>query len=81
VPIRRYVEEGAFDPELVKAMSAAFIEARKAIEVSNQSNIAHETIAAKIVELARSGETDPVVLREMALSELGVEPASQRSRD
>jgi hypothetical protein len=29
-------------------------------------------VATKVIELARGGETDPVVLREMVLSEFGL---------
>jgi len=44
----------------------------KAIDVSGGSDISKETIATKIIELARGGEADPIVLREMALSEFGL---------
>jgi hypothetical protein len=53
-------------------MAAAFEDVRKTMEASGRSDVAQETIAAKIIELARTGETDPVVLREMALSEFGL---------
>ena len=72
MPIRSYIKEGAFGPEIVSAMAAAFEDVRKTMEASGRSDVAQETIAAKIIELARTGETDPVVLREMALSEFGL---------
>ena len=72
MPIRSYVQEGAFGPEMVAAMGAAFQDVCKTMEASGRSDLARETIAAKIIELARTGEADPVVLREMALSEFGL---------
>jgi hypothetical protein len=72
VPIRSYIKEGAFGPEVVAAMAAAFEDVCKTVEASGRSDLARETIAIKIIELARAGEADPVVLREMALSEFGL---------
>ena len=72
MPIRPYIKEGAFGPEAVSAMATAFEGACAALKASARSDIAKETIAAKIIELARGGEIDPIVLREMALSEFGV---------
>jgi hypothetical protein len=77
VPIRSYVKEGAFGPEMVAAMGAAFQDVCKTIEASGRSELTRETIAAKIIELARTGEADPVVLREMTLSEFGLSRLSK----
>jgi hypothetical protein len=77
VPIRPYLKEGAFGPEAVSAMSAAFQDVCQALEAAGRSDLAKGTIAAKIIDLARSGETDAVVLREMALSEFGVSDLSK----
>jgi hypothetical protein len=72
VPIRPYLKEGAFGPEVVDAMATAFSDLCKTLEASGRSDLSKELIATKIIELARAGETDPVVLREMASSELGI---------
>jgi hypothetical protein len=72
VPIRPYLKEGAFGPDVVSAMAVAFEDVRKALANSGRSDITKETIAAKVIELARGGEIDPVVLREMVLSEFGL---------
>jgi hypothetical protein len=72
VPIRSYIKEGAFGPEMVAAMAAAFQDVCETMEASGRSDLEQEAIAAKIIELARAGEADPVVLREMALSEFGL---------
>jgi hypothetical protein len=76
VPIRPYIREGAFPPDVVSAMGIALEETCKALAKAGQANVTRETIASKILELARGGETDPVVLREMVLSEFGLSPPS-----
>ena len=53
MPIRPFINDGAFGPEVISVMAAAFEEVCKAIDVSGRSDIAKETIANKIIELAR----------------------------
>jgi hypothetical protein len=53
-------------------MATAFEDVWKALATSDRSDITKETVATKVIELARGGETDPVVLREMVLSEFGL---------
>ena len=77
MPIRPFIKDGAFGPDVISVMAAAFEDVCKAIDVSGRSDIAKETIATKIIELARGGEADPVVLREMALSEFGLSGLSK----
>jgi hypothetical protein len=72
VPIRPFIKDGAFGPDVISVMAKAFEDVCKAIDVSDHPDITKETIATKIIELARGGETDPIVLREMALSEFGL---------
>jgi hypothetical protein len=58
-------------------MAAAFDDACKALAASGGSTVTKETLATKIIELARGGEIDPVVLRKMVLSEFGLSPLSK----
>ena len=77
VPIRPYLKEGAFGPETVSAMGRAFEDVCQKLESAGRSDFSKETIASKIIELARGGEADPVVLREMALMEFGLSGLSK----
>jgi hypothetical protein len=79
VPIRPYLKEGAFGPDVISVMATAFEDVCKALAASGRSDITKETVAIKVIELARSGETDPVVLREMVLSEFGLSRLSKGS--
>ena len=72
VPIRPFLKDAVFGPEVISGMSTAFEDVCKALEVSGRSDVTKEMIATKIIELARSGETDPIILREKSLSKLGL---------
>jgi len=73
-----YLKEGAFDPEVISAMASAFDDMCKALDAGGRSDLTKEAIAAKIIDLARAGETDSVVLYEMALSEFGLSALSEK---
>ena len=70
--ISAYLKEGAYGPEAIAAMAAAFDDVCKAVEAAGRSDVTRDTLALKIIDLARNGESDAVVLREMALTELGL---------
>jgi hypothetical protein len=59
------------------AMGRAFQEACDLVERSERAEMSREVLASKIIDLARGGETDPVVLPEMVLSELGLSRAQE----
>jgi hypothetical protein len=73
-----YLKEGAFDPEVISAMAAAFDDVCKALDAAGRSDVTKDTIAAKIIDLARAGECDSLVLYEMALSEFGLSDLSEK---
>ena len=57
----------AFDPEATRAMSTAFDDVCRALKVDDAH--ARESIAMRIIDLARRGERDPVRLRDRVLKE------------
>ena len=59
-----------FGPEATCAMSVAFDEACRALNVSYTANGAREAIAIRIIELARRGECDPDRLRARVITEV-----------
>lgn len=79
MPIKPFIKDGAFGPDVISVMAAAFDDVCKTLEEKRRADVAKETIATKIIELARGGETDPIVLREMTLSELGLSDLSKKS--
>jgi hypothetical protein len=69
MPIRKYLE-ASITPEVARAMSEAFDLACRAAKERGLKNISNQAVAAKICELANSGETDPEQIAEMALAEI-----------
>jgi hypothetical protein len=67
----------AFEPEAVQAMSAAFDEVCRALDLNGDFR-ARETIAVRVIELARRGERDAIRLRDRVLREANgsVEPTA-----
>ena len=68
MPIRPFVEPGAFDPETIAAMSEAFDAALQELQRAGQSEVIREIIAERIIAAATLGEHDPVRLRAAALT-------------
>jgi hypothetical protein len=58
---------GAFGPETLAAMGKAFEAALKALQDGSRPSVVREVLSLRIVAVARSGERDPVRLREAAL--------------
>ena len=63
-----FVSAGAFEPNEIESMSLACEQVCDALHI-NGSAEAGETIAARVIELARRGESYPTVLRERVLAE------------
>jgi hypothetical protein len=57
-----------FEPEATQAMSAAFDDACRVLNLSECAAREREAVAVRIIELARRGERDPLRLSERALS-------------
>jgi len=67
MPIRSIIQPGAFEPEVIAAMSEVLEAALKELQDTGQPNVAPEVIAGRIIAAAKLGERDPVRLREAAL--------------
>ena len=59
---------GVFGPHDLEAMSLAYEEVCEALRINGDAG-ARQTIAVRIVELARSGQLSPAVLRDRVLAE------------
>ena len=74
-----FFREAAFSPETTQVMGQAFDHACKALRDYGQPDSVKEVIAKQIIELAKTGERDPVRLSECALSALGVEGTAKHA--
>jgi hypothetical protein len=69
MPIRTFIQPGAFDPEAIAAITEAFDAACEKLERNNlgQPEVTREVIAGRIIAAARLGERDAARLLEAAL--------------
>lgn len=70
--IQRLLREGSFDPEDIRRLTAAYEGALELLRLQDRSDPVTELIAAKIIQVFRSGEFDPPRLCARALKELGI---------
>ena len=70
MPIRKHLtDKTAFGPAAIEAMSKAFKEACIALQVYAGDEKGREIVAARIIDLARGGLTDPTALRDRVIAE------------
>jgi hypothetical protein len=70
MPIRQHLKESAsFEPEAIAAMSGAFEDACNALAISADDRTGRETIAIRIIDLARTGVIDATALKARILQE------------
>jgi hypothetical protein len=62
MPIRSFIQPGAFEPDVIAMLIEVFEAA-----CNEQPNVAREVIANRIVGAAKLGERDAVRLRKAAL--------------
>jgi hypothetical protein len=72
VAIYRLLQEASFGPDDIRRMTAAYEGALDMLRLQDRSDPVTELIAAKIIQVFRSGELDPPRLCARALKELGV---------
>jgi hypothetical protein len=70
MPIRPYLADQPFEPELIRQMSAALETVRKKFGVKYADGPATRVIAQKIIELAQRGVRDAPTLTKTTLKEL-----------
>jgi hypothetical protein len=78
VPIRIYLKSREFDAESIRVMGIALECARSALHVFPSDEVLSEAVAARIIELARTGEHDPEKLCDFAIAALKTPPALER---
>jgi hypothetical protein len=64
-------EQAVFEPEVTHAMSAAFDEVCRALDLADGDSRGRETVAMRVIELVRRGVRDPEMLRQRVLCEAG----------
>jgi hypothetical protein len=67
MPIRRLLQQSAFAPHEVQVLADAFDAVLREQGLADRSDPKVELIAKRIIQLASSGERDPLRLREGAV--------------
>jgi hypothetical protein len=70
VAIYRLLQNQAFEPETIAAMSAAYEDCIRSLGLRDRSDPLTALVAGRIIEYAQRGERDPIRLRDFALSTL-----------
>jgi hypothetical protein len=73
MPITPFLAGQAFQPELVRDMSVAFVSVCESLRLKVGDDPATRMVARKIIELAQRGIRDVATLRMMTLKEFNLE--------
>ena len=77
MPLTPFLKEATFDPEAIKAMSAAFEAVCESLQLVNRSDAMTEIVARKVIEVAGTGERNPERIRDLVL--LALKECDERS--
>ena len=74
MPIRSLLRDGAFSPEDVTVLTAAFDDTLRALRIRDRRQLAVLLVAKRIIDLARRGERNPDMLRDAVLKSFRDDP-------
>ncbi len=69
--IYRSTSDGAFDPEALAVMAAAYEDILSALDLRDRADPITELVAKKIVYFVGQGELDPAKVRDKVMQSLG----------
>ena len=67
-----YLQNCAFRPEEIERITTAYEDTLRALGLADRTDPITEIIAKKIIEVAQTGERDPLRIRAQAITELGI---------
>jgi hypothetical protein len=70
--IYRLLQQSAFTPEQIRPMVEAYEDCLRILNLADRSDSITEMIAKSIIEIAQTGERDPVQMRRLALKSIGI---------
>jgi len=73
VAIYRLLQHSVFGPEEVARLGDAYEQALKALRLVDRNDPVSELVAKKIIDVARTGETDPARISALAIQALGAQ--------
>ena len=79
VPIQPLLSSnGAFSPEEISVITTAFEDVLRALGLADRKDPAVSMVAKQMLECARDGERDPILLREVVLNSFRNDPNASR---
>jgi hypothetical protein len=76
--IKPFLASTSFNPEVITLMAVAFERTCRSLQVRGHA-VVPEAVARKVIELAQSGERDPVRMSEQAVQSLGIKAERPRA--
>ena len=70
--MRRLIQNLALNQDDIERLATAYEEALRALHISDRDDPINKVIAQRIIEAARAGVRDPIVLCKMAVKDLMV---------
>ena len=74
MPITRLATEAGLGPDDIACASSAYEAALKLLNLTDRTDPLTEVVAKKVIEVAQSGEDDPMRICARVLDELGISP-------
>ena len=72
MPIQRLLQEASFSPEEMRWLSSAYEAALQLLHLKDRTDPVCELVAAKVIQVYRTGERDPPRICARAIKELGI---------
>ena len=79
MPISAFLEGHQFEPETIRLMGLGFEMTMVGLRLADRDDVSKETVARKIIAVAKAGERDPERLCESVLKEFQVPPPPRPS--
>ena len=76
MPIRRFLDGQAFEPEMISTMSEVLERVCAKLDLTMKDDPATRLVAAKIIEFAQRGIKDPVRMGALVLEEFRAKPGN-----
>ena len=76
MPIRRFLDGQAFEPEMITTMSEVLERVCAKLDLTMKDDPATRLVAAKIIEVAQRGIKDPVRMGALVLEEFRAKPGN-----
>ena len=69
--IYRLLQSSVYGPEEIARLASAYEQALKALRLTDRGDPVTEIVAKKVIDVARTGETDPARISALAIKALG----------